>query len=221
MGYYGSGKTMSASDFRRKASDNCKLAGGDLTVTYLVYYLITGAISALCAFLGSSETFIIGGQEVTVTYNYVEAIIKLLVSGPFIYSLIYIAESVSNRMKVSVGDLFVGFGKFLEALAVNLLTSLYTFLWTLLFIVPGIIKTYSYSMAMYIKRDNPHLSANECIKLSKKLMDGHKWDLFCLHFSYIGWILLSGLTFGILFLWVAPKIQQAEYLFYKAVSGKE
>ena len=219
MGYYGGGKCISASDFRRKASDQCKLAGGDLTVTYLVYFLIMGGISAVLSFAANTEVQIINGQEVQVTTNYLESIVNLLISGPFMYSLIYISESVYNRMKVKVGDLFIGFEKFGGSLSVYLLTCLYTFLWTLLFIITGIIKGYSYSMAMYIKRDNPHLSANECITLSKQMMDGHKWDLFCLHISYIGWVLLSILTCGILFLWVTPKMQQAEYLFYKEVSG--
>ena len=74
-------------------------------------------------------------------------------------------------------------------------------------------------MAMYVYHDNPTLSPKQCIDKSKKIMDGHKWDYFCLMLSYIGWILLSALTLGILLLWVLPKIQQATYIFYQYVSG--
>ena len=218
MGYY-NGKSISASEFRQMASNQCKLAGGDLTVTYLVYFLIMGGISAVLSFAANTEVQVINGQEIQVTTNYLETIVSLLISGPFMYSLIYVAENVYYRSKVSVGDIFVGFKKLGGTLVIYLLTSLFTFLWSLLFIIPGIIKSYSYSMAMYVYKDHPELSAKECINLSKQMMDGHKWDLFCLHISYFGWILLSILTCGILFLWVRPKMQQAEYLFYKEVCG--
>ena len=217
MGYY-NGKSISASEFRQMASNQCKLAGGDLTVTYLVYFLIMGGISAVLSFATNTEVVQnINGHEIQVTTNYLESIVKLLISGPFMFSLICVAENVYYRSKVSVGDIFVGFKKLGGTLAVYLLTYLFTFLWTLLFIIPGIIKGYSYSMAMYIYKDHPELSAKECINLSKQMMDGQKWDLFCLHISYIGWILLSILTCGILFLWVMPKLQQANYLFYLQV----
>ena len=220
MGYY-NGESISAADFREKASHQCKLAGGDLTVTYLIYFILTGAVATVCSFAGHTEVIEMNGNAVELTTNYLESIVSLLITGPFMYSLISVAETVYYNGKVSVGQLFDGFKKFGGSLAVYLLTYLYTFLWTLLFIIPGIIKGLSYSMAMYIYKDNPELSANECITRSKEMMRGHKWDLFCLHFSYFGWILLSILTCGILFLWVTPKIQQAEYLFYKAVSNQK
>ena len=90
----------------------------------------------------------------------------------------------------------------------------------MLFIIPGLIKTYSYAMALYIQNDNPNKPINECITESRRMMDGNKWKLFCLEFSYIGWFILCVFTCGILTLWVAPKYNYARYLFYLKVSGK-
>ena len=75
-------------------------------------------------------------------------------------------------------------------------------------------------MATYIANENPDLTIKQCLKKSEEMMVGHKWEYFCLMFSYIGWALLSCLTLGILFIWVAPKMNQASYLFYLKVSGK-
>ena len=102
-----------------------------------------------------------------------------------------------------------------RAIEVPLLVNVYTFLWTLLFIIPGIVKSYSYAMAIYISKDKPELSAEECIQESRRMMSGHKGKLFLLDLSYIGWGILCILTCGILSLWVAPKMQTAHTLFYE------
>ena len=72
----------------------------------------------------------------------------------------------------------------------NFLMGLYTLLWTLLFIIPGLIKTYSYAMTPYILAENPGMTATDAITESRRIMDGNKWRLFCLGFSFIGWGLL-------------------------------
>ena len=96
-----------------------------------------------------------------------------------------------------VGELFSRFDFFGKALLLNLYTALLTFLWSLLLVIPGIIATYRYSLAFYVLCDNPEMSVTECVNESKRLMDGHKGRLFCLHLSFIGWRLLSALTLGI------------------------
>ena len=77
-----------------------------------------------------------------------------------------------------------------------ILTGIYTFLWTLLLIVPGIIKSFSYAMTAFVLRDNPELKFNGAIEKSMKMMDGHKFDLFYLYLTFIGWGLLCILTLG-------------------------
>jgi uncharacterized membrane protein len=103
----------------------------------------------------------------------------------------------------------------------TLLVSLYTFLWSLLFIIPGIIKSYSYAMTPYILLDRPELSPTEAIKESEKMMDGHKMELFILDLSFIGWILLSMLTCGILVLYVEPYMMATKSAFYLELKGPD
>jgi uncharacterized membrane protein len=103
----------------------------------------------------------------------------------------------------------------------TLLVSLYTFLWSLLFIIPGIIKSYSYAMTPYILLDRTELSATDAIKESEKMMDGHKMDLFILDLSFIGWILLSMLTCGILVLYVEPYMMATKSAFYLELKGPD
>lgn len=99
------------------------------------------------------------------------------------------------------------------------LVYLFTILWTLLFIVPGIIKGLAYSLTPFIVKDNPELSPNEAINLSMKMMKGHKFDLFYLYLSFIGWILLAMLTLGVGLLWVIPYLETTLAAFYQDVKN--
>lgn len=101
----------------------------------------------------------------------------------------------------------------------RLLQSLYILLWSLLFVIPGIIATYSYAMTEFILAEHPGLSADEAITRSKEMMSGNRWRLFCLHISFIGWDILSSLTLGIGNLWLRPYKHAAEAAFYREISG--
>ncbi|MBQ8683403.1 MAG: DUF975 family protein [Clostridia bacterium] len=97
-----------------------------------------------------------------------------------------------------VGEMFASFRIYLPAMKTMLLHDVYIFLWTLLFIIPGIVKTYAYSMTRYIIYENPNLTPDQAITLSRKMTDGYKGELFVLGLSFVGWNLLSGLTLGLL-----------------------
>ena len=105
--------------------------------------------------------------------------------------------------------------------ATRFLTALYTFLWSLLFIIPGIVAGYSYAMTDYILAENPELTATEAIEQSKSMMYGNRFRLFCLQFSFIGWDILATLAFGIGHLWLTPYKQAATAAFYREISGTE
>lgn len=110
---------------------------------------------------------------------------------------------------------------FLGVFLVEILSGIFTFLWTLLFIIPGIIKGYAYSQANFIFKDltdaNPEadISYLDCITKSRKLMDGHKWRYFVLQLSFIGWDILASLTFGIGYIWLTPYKNATYAAFYK------
>ena len=117
-------------------------------------------------------------------------------------------------------SLFERFDIFLKALGLRLFMMLFVILWSLLFVVPGIIAVYRYSMAPYLMAEYPDMGIREAVNRSKELMDGNKGRLFCLDFSFIGWWLLSALTFGILGLWIAPYALTARAAFYLELTGK-
>lgn len=98
------------------------------------------------------------------------------------------------------------------------LISLYTALWSMLFVVPGIVKGYSYSLAMYIKSENPNIPASKAIELSTRMTNGHKMDLFVLDMSFIGWGILSAFTLNILgILYVMPYQYAAKAFAYEEI----
>lgn len=166
--------------------------------------LIIGAITAAASFLSS----LIPG---------VGMIVSLIVTPAFALSTVRIYLMVVRGDTPEIKDAFNGFDDFFSAFKVTLLVGLYTFLWSLLFIVPGIIKGYSYSMALYVLADNKGKSARECIAESKAMMEGHKMELFVLDLSFIGWYLLCSLTCGLAFLYVAPLLNATHANVYETI----
>jgi uncharacterized membrane protein len=117
--------------------------------------------------------------------------------------------------KVTLSNLFDGFNMFGQGFLLNFFSSLFIVLWTLLLIIPGIIKSLSYSMAYYVMLDNPHMNALDAITASRKMMNGYKGKLLGLYISFIGWALLCILSLGIGFFWLIPYINLAEANFYE------
>lgn len=124
-----------------------------------------------------------------------------------------------DRNKASFENLFEYFSNWKTTTITRLLRALYTFLWSLLFIIPGIVAGFSYAMTEYILAENPELTPDEAIQASKSMMMGNRWRLFCLQFSFIGWDILATLAFGIGHLWLTPYKQAAYAAFYREVSG--
>lgn len=135
------------------------------------------------------------------------------------YARFHLDLPVQERPEL--GTLFRYFPHWKTAVIARLLRSLYVLLWSLLLIIPGIIAGLGYSMTGYILAENPELPAGEALARSKALMEGNKWRLFCLQFSFIGWELLCGLTMGIGNLWLTPYRQAAYAAFYREISGTE
>lgn len=102
----------------------------------------------------------------------------------------------------------------------GLLIGIFTFLWSLLFIIPGIVKSYAYSMAYFIKIDHPEYTATQALDESQKIMKGNKMKLFLLDLSFIGWIILGALCFGIGTLWVTAYMEAAHAEFYRDINGE-
>ncbi len=187
---------LKAKDFRHAAWNKLHGNWGTMALATIIYELFLVACSAL-------------------SYIYIGGIAALFLDGAMTLGFSIMVLNVARKNEARVQHLFSGFRNYVSSLALYLLILIFTFLWTLLFIIPGIIKAYSYSMSWYILADNPDMPANQARKKSMQLMKGNKWRLFCLHFSFIGWLLLGLLTLGILYFWITPYIKTAQAEFYR------
>lgn len=187
---------MRARDFRSQAWSAMNGKWATLALITLLVSLIEGGLAGLS---------IIG----------VGAIVLLLVTGPLMLGTTIISLKVMRGNYVAVGDMFLGFKNFGNAFLLALLNEIFVFLWSLLLIVPGIIKAYAYRMSFYILADNPDMDANTARIRSIEMMKGNKWRLFCLDLSFIGWLILCMLTLGILSFWVMPYMQCSTAAFYQ------
>ena len=143
-------------------------------------------------------------------------IISMLLLAPIQYSYnIQMLENTRSGKALEVKTLFDAFNDYTRITGTYLLQCLYLFLWSLLLVIPGIIKAMSYSQVNFILHDEPSLAYDKAIERSMAMMDGHKWEYFCLLLSFIGWHLLGIITFGIGYLWVIPYEVKACAFFYE------
>ncbi len=174
---------------------------GVLFLIALVIALITGAVSSIAGV----------GQTVSA----------FIITPAFSLSTILIYLNLVKGQKPEVKDAFNGFNDFWTAFKATFLTGLFTFLWSLLFVIPGIVKSYSYSQVLYIVAENPKISAREAIKRSMAMTEGHKMELFVLDLSFLGWAFLGLLTLGIAYIWVGPYINATKVNFYNEIKPAE
>lgn len=145
----------------------------------------------------------------------VGSIVSAVVLAPaFSLALARIYLGITKGNTPVVKDAFDGFNDFWSAFKTSFLVSIFTFLWSLLFVIPGIIKGISYSQAMFIVAENPGIGAREAINRSKAMMEGHKMDYFVLSLSFIGWMFLGCFTFGLLYIWLIPYMYTSFAHFY-------
>ena len=127
--------------------------------------------------------------------------------------IVYYLDFVRGK-DVQLKDIFGYYKQFGPIFLLFFLIGLFTTLWTLLLIIPGIIAAIKYSMAPYIMADG-ETDAMTCINKSKVMMNGYKGDYFCFKFSFIGWFLLCLITFGIAYIYVFPYMKTADALYYE------
>lgn len=183
-----------SSELRRQARDFMK---GQWGIGILCWLLVTLVLDALIAtFIGT-----------------------LILSGPLYYGLSLVYLNIYKGKNENVDTLLQGFYRFGETFLLYLKMTLFIILWSLLFIIPGIVKALAYSMSYYIMAENPEMNSTDALAESERMMKGHKGRLFCLYLSFIGWFLLSILTFGLLLIYVIPYTYAATVAFYKELKG--
>lgn len=164
------------------------------------------------------ESFVTG----TVTYLVIIAVV-LAVAQIIIGCVVVVGYAKYNMDLVDgeegkTGTLFDYFPQWKTMVAASFLQALYVLLWTLLLVIPGIIAALRYSMTNYILAENPEMKAGEAIDASKELMDGNKWRLFCLGFSFIGWEILAACVPVIGVLVLLPYTSAANAAFYRDIT---
>ena len=160
--------------------------------------------------------FVIYGAIVSAAGSIIPGIGAIIITGPMTYGISYLfLKQARDGQKMNIGDIFKGFSNdFSQTFLIGLMTTIFTTLWSLLFVIPGIVKSYAYSMAYFIKIDNPDYTWKQCIDESKNITRGHKWELFVLDLSFIGWLIVGSLVLGVGELWVAPYISTSRAIFY-------
>ena len=187
---------MTRAELKSAAKEQIKGKIGILFVMTLIIFAI-GFVCGFVPFIGSIAAFI--------------------VAPAFSLSLCMVYLKLAKKEEITVGDVFSGFNSTGKAVWLYVLVYVFTFLWSLLFVIPGIIKSYSYSMAYYILADNPELTAREALSRSKEMMKGHKWDYFVLQLSFFWWYLLTGVTLGIASIYVLPYMSATTVNFYNSI----
>ncbi len=150
----------------------------------------------------------------------VGTIASMLLSGAFSLATISIYMGITEGRKPELGDMFSQLKNCLPAFCTTFLVGLYTFLWSLLLVIPGIVKGCAYSQAMYILAEDPSMGASEAIRRSKTMMEGHKMEYFLLGLSFMGWAILAVFTLGILYIWLIPYMSATYANYYKSLKGE-
>ena len=173
---------------------------GTIFIAYVICAVIGGALSAIPA---------IGAILGFAAYSILE------------FGILLIIYDITAGTKPAVSRMFDGIKVYnwLNIILTYFISSVFTALWSLLFVIPGIVKSISYSMAPYILVENPDMQPMDAINASKAMMNGHKTDYFVLMLSFIPWLLLSAITFGIAGIYVFPYMETTFFNFYYSIKG--
>lgn len=149
------------------------------------------------------------------------SIVKLILGGVVQLGYTRFLLNQHDGRTFEVKDLFSQFDRFTVGFLQLFLRNLFIILWSLLLVIPGVIKTFSYAMTPFILAEHPELTAKQAIDRSMELMDGHKWELFVLGLTFIGWELLNALTLGIGSFWLNPYKNAAYAAFYREITAQK
>lgn len=159
-------------------------------------------------------------MPLVITLSLLLLVVRLALSGAMSMGRATYSLNLIDGVEAEFADLFVGFRRFYDALIMNVVSILMVFLGMLLFVVPGIILGYAYAMAPYILAETPDISGTEALRLSRQMMKGHKWELFWLELTFIGWSILAAFTLGLGNLALAPYQGVSKASFYRDVKAQ-
>jgi uncharacterized membrane protein len=199
------------SELRKEARRALDGQWGKSVLVTLIYIIVADAVGAGNAWTAGMH--VIGSSVSTLWAIFFANIVA------WGYNVFFLG--IRRTEHTTIGQLFDGFEDYSRVLTTTLLQGLFTLLWTLLLIIPGIVKYYSYAMTAYILKDDAEMKNNAAIERSMAMMEGNKFKLFLLDLSLIGWLLLSLLTFGIGLLWLLPYRSTAYAAFYEDLKTQQ
>lgn len=191
-------------------------------IFFLVCGLIVGGISLFLSLIYALPMRYQEGMRMIEMINnnrggFIWMVLSFLVMTPLTFGLYFTLMKIyRNKNDKKFSHLFSCFNseKLGRIYLVTILLAVFVFLWSLLLVVPGIIKAYSYSQANYLILDEPQLKPMEALHKSSELMYGHKFELFILQLSFFWWMILSSISFGIAMIYVAPYMEMTFLAFY-------
>lgn len=181
-----------------------------MTLATIAIYLISGGFSIYV-----NIATVINRDDPPTTVGYSSSIITLLLIPFTIAASGYYLNHIRGFNPEWKSLYKEGIDNYGSYLVTGVLVNAFTVLWSLLFVVPGIIKALAYSQAKYVIHDNPRLKGKEAIEISKRMTNGFKGDLFSMYLSFIGWYILVGLTGGILSIYVTPYVETTAAMYYE------
>lgn len=218
---------------RKTIKQNAKEMIKGNKLQFLLIVLITFGISVGVAIIGvmaitimtAIVMMIIPGDKVIGMYtlsmiiNLISSIISFVLSAAANMSICYASLNVYDVGVCNISEFSYGYRNIKQAWGIFWRQGVFTYLWSLLFVIPGIIKSISYSQAMYIALDNPDMSSKECIKMSMDIMKGNKIRYIIMGLSFIGWSLLIPVTLGLISIWLYPYILVSYAGFYRELAN--
>lgn len=195
----------SITNYKNRALSALENKWGNFVAITFVYGLIIGI------------TQVLSGDKDSPAILHLIGLVLFILALPLTWGYQTLFLGAVRGGEVTAKDMFEGYNKelFSRVLTTTLLYYVYVFLWSMLLLIPGCIKAYSYAMTPFILKDNPEMKNNAAIEESMRMMDGHKLELFLLDLSFIGWAILSILTCCIGFLWLTPYMNMARVNFYE------
>lgn len=188
MGIFG---TVSGESSARRVSENSDIYSGNLFNVGMITGLLAGIATVVILIVLVAKVFV--GN--------------LLKMGGYRFFIL------NQTAQPGIGTLLDGFrsGHYVNIVLTMFLRDLFTALWSLLLVVPGIVKHYEYLMVPYIIAENPEMDYKEAFQISKQMMDGEKMEAFIMDLSFLGWYLLSAVTCGLLAIFYANPYVQASF----------
>ncbi len=231
----------SAKKMREIARAALKGKWKEMALGVFIYYVFSQFIPSILDFFFASteEIELITGEWITINTTYASSIYEFLLAGPLLLGMLMFLLAFFRKHTIDYALTFEGFSMLGKGILLYLMYTIRIFLWGLLFIIPGIIATFRYSQAFYLRVDHPEWTTSQCLAASSKLMKGNKMKLFTLNLSFIGWyilatspamiatlfvesqltILITGVLLSIPVLFVDLYVMMTETVFYEILVG--